>query len=66
MLQELGVNKELIEKGDGDSSDGSDSAPSEDNLPTTELNKCLPEEEKLKKPKPQPPPKSPDRRAVRN
>ena len=32
---------------DSDSDSGSDSAPSEDNLAPTELNKCLPEEEKI-------------------
>lgn len=32
LLKELTGNKELIETGDGDSSSGSDDAPSEDNL----------------------------------
>lgn len=32
---------------DSDSDSGSDSAPSEDNLAPIELNKCLPDEEKI-------------------
>jgi hypothetical protein len=42
-MAELSNNKELIKLGDiGDSSPGSDSAPSEDNMNHTELKKNLP------------------------
>ena len=44
-IQEL--TKDLLKLGDGgDSTSGSDSAPSDDNLPQAELNKNLPVEEK--------------------
>ena len=33
IMQELSDNKALMKMGDGDSSDGSESAPSDDNLP---------------------------------
>lgn len=36
-MRELTGNKELIEEGDGDSSSGSDDAPSEDNLGLDEI-----------------------------
>ena len=51
ILDELTENKELIKQGDGDSTSGSDSAPSEDNLSLVELNKNLPVCEKQIKPK---------------
>jgi hypothetical protein len=35
-------NKKLIEAGDGDSSDGSESEPSEDNLGVEEFAKVIP------------------------
>ena len=42
LLAELRNNKELVKCGDGDSTSGSDSEPSEDNLEPTELIKNLP------------------------
>lgn len=36
-MQEMAENKSLMDAGDGDSSGGSDSEPSEDNLPVEEL-----------------------------
>lgn len=36
-MQEMAQNKSLMDCGDGDSSGGSDSEPSEDNLPVEEL-----------------------------
>ena len=42
ILAELSDNKELIKLGADNSSSGSDSAPSEDNLAPTELIKNLP------------------------
>ena len=39
---ELKENKDLLKKGDGDSSSGSDSAPSEDNLAPEEIIKMMP------------------------
>lgn len=40
--QELASNKKLMDAGDGDSSGGSDSEPSEDNLPVEEVAKVVP------------------------
>ena len=40
--QELQSNKKLLAAGDGDSSGGSDSEPSEDNLPVEEVAKVVP------------------------
>jgi hypothetical protein len=42
LAEELKSNKELLKKGDGDSSSGSDSAPSEDNLCPEEIVKIIP------------------------
>ena len=42
LLAELCQNKELLKAGNGDSSSGSDSEPSGDNLEATELVKNLP------------------------
>ena len=42
LIAELTANKELLRAGMGDSSSGSDSEPSEDNLEATELVKNLP------------------------
>ena len=42
LLAELRNNKELLKLGEGDSTSGSDSEPSEDNLEPTELIKNLP------------------------
>ena len=42
LLAELQNNKDLLRLGQGDSSSGSDSEPSEDNLEATELVKNLP------------------------
>ena len=42
LLAELTQNKELLKVGNGDSSSGSDSEPSGDNLEATELVKNLP------------------------
>lgn len=42
IADELKENKELISKGDGDSSSGSDSAPSEDNLAPEDIVKIIP------------------------
>ena len=39
---ELTSNKKLLHCGDGDSSGGSDSEPSEDNLPVEEVAKVVP------------------------
>ena len=41
-MEELRENRELMKKGDGDSSSGSDDAPSEDNLKPDEIVKMLP------------------------
>jgi hypothetical protein len=41
-LAELRNNKELVKQGEGDSTSGSDSEPSEDNLEPAELIKNLP------------------------
>ena len=49
-MKELVGNKALIKSGEGDSSGGSDSAPSDDNLEAAVLIKNLPEADKsLKK-----------------
>lgn len=40
--KELLENKKLIQAGEGDSSEGSDSEPSEDNLPLDEVSKVIP------------------------
>jgi hypothetical protein len=40
--KELLDNKKLIQAGEGDSSEGSDSEPSEDNLPLEEVSKVIP------------------------
>lgn len=42
LMEELRENRELMKKGDGDSSSGSDDAPSEDNLKPDEIVKMLP------------------------
>ena len=42
LINELRNNKELVKLGDGDSTSGSDSEPSEDNLEPAELIKNLP------------------------
>ena len=42
LLAELRNNKELVKAGEGDSTSGSDSEPSEDNLEPSELIKNLP------------------------
>jgi hypothetical protein len=42
LMQELSEKKDLLKIGDGDSSSGSDSAPSDDNLDAAELMKNLP------------------------
>lgn len=52
--QELASNKKLMDAGDGDSTGGSDSEPSEDNLPPDKANDIIPitekkDMEKLKK-----------------
>ena len=39
---ELKENKDLLRKGEGDSSSGSDSAPSEDNLAPEDIIKVIP------------------------
>lgn len=41
-FNELKENKELLKKGDGDSSSGSDSAPSDDNLEPEDIIKIMP------------------------
>ena len=42
MGAELSKNKSLMNAGDGDSSGGSDSEPSDDNLPVEEVAKVVP------------------------
>jgi hypothetical protein len=42
LLDELRENRDLMKKGDGDSSSGSDDAPSEDNMQPDEIVKILP------------------------
>jgi hypothetical protein len=42
IMKELSENKALLKMGEGGSSSGSDSAPSEDNLDPAELIKSLP------------------------
>jgi hypothetical protein len=42
IMTELSENKQLLKQGDGGSSSGSDSAPSEDNLDAADLIKNLP------------------------
>lgn len=49
IMSELTQNKQLIKLGEGDSSAGSDSAPSEDNLAASELLKNLPVADKTLK-----------------
>lgn len=49
IINELKENKQLLKIGDGNSSSGSDSAPSEDNLPPTEILKALPVADKALK-----------------
>lgn len=51
LIQELNERKDLIKMGDGESSSGSDSAPSEDNLDVKELLKNLPVVDKTLKKK---------------
>ena len=51
LMQELSERKELLKIGDGDSSSGSDSAPSDDNLDAAELIKNLPTVDKTLKKK---------------
>jgi hypothetical protein len=41
-MNELESNKKLMDAGDGDSSGGSESEPSEDNLPIEEVAKVVP------------------------
>ena len=41
-MSQLQNDKDLIKEGEGDSSSGSDSEPSEDNMTATELVKNLP------------------------
>lgn len=41
-MEELKGNRDLMKKGDGDSSSGSDDAPSEDNMKPDEIVKVLP------------------------
>jgi len=48
ITDEILQNKKLINAGDGDSSGGSDSEPSEDNLPVEEVAKVVPIVEKAK------------------
>ena len=48
-MEELKANKELIQIGNGDSSSGSDDAPSEDNLAADEIMKIVPVDKKTKK-----------------
>ena len=47
-MNEFKTNKKLMEVGDGDSSSGSDDAPSEDNLKSEELQKQLPPDKTVK------------------
>ena len=42
LADELTNNKKLLQAGDGDSSGGSDSEPSDDNLPVEEVAKVVP------------------------
>lgn len=42
LAEELKLNKDLLKKGDGDSSSGSDSAPSEDNMNPEDIVKIIP------------------------
>lgn len=42
ICNELKENKDLLKKGNGDSSSGSDSAPSDDNLEPEEIIKIMP------------------------
>ncbi len=51
LIQELTENKVLLKLGEGNSSSGSDSAPSEDNLNPIELLKNLPIADKTLKQK---------------
>ena len=51
LVKELVTNKELIEIGNGDSSSGSDAAPSEDNLEADEIKKYVPAVTKKESPK---------------
>jgi hypothetical protein len=51
VLCELQQDKNINKTGDGDSSSGSDSAPSDDNLEASELIKNLPEADKTLKKK---------------
>lgn len=44
--EQLANNKKLMDAGDGDSSGGSDSEPSEDNLPLEKANEIIPITEK--------------------
>lgn len=47
-MNELKENKNLMKMGEGGSSEGSDSAPSEDNLAAADLIKNLPVDKTLK------------------
>jgi hypothetical protein len=49
IINELLADKKLLKAGDGDSSGGSDSEPSEDNLPIEEVAKVVPILEKTQK-----------------
>ena len=51
LMKELCANKKLIQAGDGDSSEGSESAPSDDNMEAEKLVKNLPEADKTLKKK---------------
>ena len=44
--EQLAQDKKLMDQGDGDSSGGSDSEPSEDNLPADQADKIIPLTEK--------------------
>ena len=46
-MQELSEKKELLRMGDGDSSSGSDSAPSDDNMDASKLIHNLPAVDKI-------------------
>lgn len=49
LTEELKDNKALMEKGDGDSSSGSDSAPSDDNMNAEDILKIMPAVDKKTK-----------------
>jgi hypothetical protein len=49
LMKELQEDKSLMDVGDGDSSDGSESEPSEDNMPVEEVAKVVPVVDKQQK-----------------